>query len=65
MAAKFHLLSYGLAIVLSFIGVKMMLIDIYKIPVMVSLGVVVVVLALTMILSVRTAPKINDGKAGQ
>ncbi|MFN5048171.1 TerC family protein [Roseateles sp.] len=63
MAAKFHLLSYGLAIVLSFIGVKMMLIDIYKIPVMVSLGVVVVVLALTMILSVRTAPKINDGKA--
>ncbi|MFY8117451.1 MAG: TerC family protein [Roseateles sp.] len=65
MAAKFHLLSYGLAIVLSFIGVKMMLIDIYKIPVMVSLGVVVVVLALTMILSVRTAPKINDGKTGQ
>ncbi|MDN3543557.1 MAG: TerC family protein [Roseateles asaccharophilus] len=64
MAAKFHLLSYGLAIVLSFIGVKMMLIDIYKIPVMVSLGVVVVVLALTMILSVRTAPKIDSHTPG-
>lgn len=59
MASKFHLLSYGLAVVLAFIGTKMMLIDIYKIPVLVSLGVVVVVLAFTMILSVRTAPKIR------
>lgn len=60
MATKFHLLSYGLAVVLSFIGVKMMLIDIYKIPVLVSLGVVVAILALTMVLSVRTAPKIGN-----
>ncbi len=58
MATKFHLLSYGLAVVLAFIGTKMMLIDIYKIPVLVSLGVVVAILAFTMILSVRTAPKI-------
>jgi tellurite resistance protein TerC len=63
VAAKFHLLSYGLAIVLVFIGTKMMLIDIYKIPVAISLGVVVVVLAITMILSVRTAPKV-EGKGG-
>ncbi len=59
MATKFHLLSYGLAVVLAFIGTKMMLIDIYKIPVLVSLGVVVAILAFTMILSVRTAPKIS------
>jgi tellurite resistance protein TerC len=45
VAAKFHLLSYGLAVILVFIGTKMMLIDIYKIPVTVSLGVVVVILA--------------------
>ncbi len=64
MATKFHLLSYGLAVVLSFIGVKMMLIDIYKIPVMVSLGVVVAILAVTMVLSVRTAPKIGRPDAG-
>jgi tellurite resistance protein TerC len=59
MAAKFHLLSYGLAVVLVFIGAKMMLIDIYKIPVLVSLGVVIGVLAITMIWSVKTAPKIE------
>jgi tellurite resistance protein TerC len=59
VAAKFHLLSYGLAIILVFIGTKMVLIDIYKIPVAVSLGVVVSILAITMIWSVRTAPKID------
>jgi tellurite resistance protein TerC len=59
MAAKFHLLSYGLALILVFIGTKMMLIDIYKIPVMVSLGVVIGILAITMVWSVKTAPKIE------
>jgi tellurite resistance protein TerC len=58
MATKFHLLSYGLAVILVFIGTKMMLIDLYKIPVLVSLGVVVSILAVTMIVSVKTAPKI-------
>ena len=58
VAAKFHLLSYGLAVVLVFIGTKMMLIDIFKIPVAVSLGVVIAILAITMVWSVKTAPKI-------
>jgi tellurite resistance protein TerC len=57
VAAKFHLLSYGLAVILVFIGTKMMLIDVFKIPVAVSLGVVVSVLALTMWLSLHVAPK--------
>jgi tellurite resistance protein TerC len=60
IAAKFHLLSYGLSVILVFIGTKMVLIDIYKIPVAVSLGVVVAVLAITMIWSVKTAPKIES-----
>ena len=55
VANKFHLLNYGLAVILVFIGTKMCLIDIYKIPVGVSLGVVVGILAATMLLSVRTA----------
>jgi tellurite resistance protein TerC len=58
VAAKFHLLSYGLAVVLVFIGTKMMLIDVIKIPVAISLGVVVSILAITMLWSVKTAPKI-------
>ena len=65
MAAKFHLLSYGLAVILVFIGTKMMLIDIYKIPVLVSLGVVVAILAITMVWSVKTAPRIAAPPAGR
>jgi tellurite resistance protein TerC len=52
MADKFHLLSYGLAIVLIFIGLKMLLIDFYKIPIMISLGFVALTIAATMVLSV-------------
>jgi len=55
VANKFHLLNYGLAVILVFIGSKMCLIDIYKIPVGISLGVVVAILAATMVLSVRSA----------
>ena len=55
VAAKFHLLSYGLAIILMFIGSKMLLIDVFKIPVLFSLGVVVGILAITMWLSVRSS----------
>ena len=55
VASKFHLLNYGLAVVLVFIGTKMVLIDVYKIPVAVSLGVVVAILAVTMLLSLRTS----------
>ncbi|MDO9146756.1 MAG: TerC family protein [Hydrogenophaga sp.] len=55
-ASRFHLLNYGLAVILVFIGTKMVLIDIFKIPVSVSLGVVMGVLAITMVWSAKTAP---------
>ncbi|WP_425527134.1 TerC family protein, partial [Xanthomonas perforans] len=48
MADRFHLLPYGLAVILVFIGIKMMIIDLYKIPVLVSLGVVVAILVATI-----------------
>ncbi|EGI75782.1 integral membrane protein terc [Hylemonella gracilis ATCC 19624] len=62
VASRFHLLNYGLAVVLVFIGTKMMLIDIYKIPVAVSLAVVVGILAVTMVWSVRTSSKQSNAK---
>lgn len=55
-ASRFHLLNYGLAVILVFIGTKMMIIDIYKIPVAISLGVVLGILVITMIWSSKTAP---------
>ena len=48
---RFHLLTYGLAIVLILIGGKMLLIDVYKIPVAWSLAATASVLAATMVLS--------------
>lgn len=57
MHERFHLLSYGLAIVLVFIGAKMLLIDVYKIPVVFSLGFTAVTLAITMVLSLKIPPK--------
>jgi len=56
VAAKFHLLNYGLAVILVFIGGKMCLIDVVKIPVWASLGAVVGILAVTVVLSLRFAP---------
>jgi tellurite resistance protein TerC len=64
MASRFHLLSYGLALVLVFIGTKMVLIDVIKIPVLVSLGVVIGILAVTMIWSVKTAPRVGEAAKG-
>jgi tellurite resistance protein TerC len=63
MHERFHLLSYGLAIVLIFIGLKMLLIDVYKIPVVYSLGFTAVTLAVTMILSLKIPPKGTPGGA--
>jgi tellurite resistance protein TerC len=51
MAKRFHLLKYGLAVVLVFVGVKMLIVDWFKIPVAVSLAIVVAVLGTSILLS--------------
>ena len=56
MADRFHLLPYGLAVVLMFIGAKMLLIDVVKIPVAASLGVVAAILATVVVMSLRRPP---------
>lgn len=60
---RFHLLSYGLALVLAFIGIKMLIIDIYKIPVVWSLSFTVLILTATMLLSLRIPPRGKGGSA--
>ena len=55
MAERFHLLKYGLAVVLMFVGIKMLIVDWFKIPVAVSLGVIVAVLGISMLLSLRAS----------
>jgi len=51
MAGRFHLLKYGLAIVLVFIGTKMLIVEWYKIPVFASLAAVGLILAVSIGLS--------------
>jgi tellurite resistance protein TerC len=63
MHERFHLLSYGLAVVLGFIGTKMLLIDVYKIPIAVSLGATVAILAASMLLSLRIPPSSKASSA--
>ena len=60
VAGKFHLLNYGLSVILVFIGTKMCLVDVFKIPALASLGVVVAILAVTMLLSLRSAGSTRD-----
>lgn len=48
---KFHLLKVGLALILVFVGFKMLAIDVYKIPTLVSLAVVASVLISTAVAS--------------
>jgi tellurite resistance protein TerC len=47
----FHYLKIGLAMVLVFVGAKMMLVDIYKIPIGLSLGIVGGILLLSVLAS--------------
>ena len=51
MAERFHLLKYGLAVVLMFVGIKMLIVDWFKIPVTASLGVIIAVLGTSIMLS--------------
>ncbi len=53
VADRFSLLKYGLAVVLVFVGAKMMAIDLVKIPVGLSLAIVAAVIGTSIVLSLR------------
>ena len=55
MAERFHLLKYGLAVILIFIGVKMLLLDLYKIPIGIALGIVALILLVSVAASLVTS----------
>jgi tellurite resistance protein TerC len=52
---KFEYLKYGLAAVLTFVGVKMVIVDLYKIPIGLSLGVVAGILTISILVSLWRA----------
>jgi tellurite resistance protein TerC len=59
-ASKMHYLPYGLGIILVFIGFKMLMLDVFHMPIWISLSFIVLVLSITAFLSVRHSKKYND-----
>ncbi len=59
-ASKMHYLPYGLGIILLFIGFKMLMLDVFHMPIWISLSFIVLVLAITAFLSIRHSKKHHE-----
>ncbi len=59
---QFHMLKYGLSAVLGFVGVKMLIAGFYHVPIGISLGIIVSMLAISIIAS-RIFPEDDTGGA--
>lgn len=59
MIDKFRYLHYGLAIILGFVGIKMLMADVYHIPIYFSLGFIVFILGLFIFVSIKI-PQTED-----
>ena len=59
-ASKMHYLPYGLGLILLFIGFKMLMLDVFHMPIWISLGFIVITLAITAWLSIRYNNKLES-----
>jgi len=57
---KFHYLKLGLSVVLVFVGIKMVMVDLYKIPVGVSLGVIAAILVTSIVASLLRSRRLEE-----
>jgi tellurite resistance protein TerC len=57
VADRFHLLKYGLAMVLTFIGAKMLIAPWYHVPVQASLAIVAVLIGASVVASLIATRK--------
>jgi tellurite resistance protein TerC len=60
---KFHYLKLGLSVVLIFVGIKMVIVDFYKIPIGLSLGVIAMILVTSIIASLMRAKRMEKLEA--
>jgi tellurite resistance protein TerC len=56
MADRFHLLGYGLAIIVTLVGIKMLIMDLYKVQITYMMGTVAVVLVASIVASLLVKP---------
>jgi len=61
---KFQYLKLGLSAVLTFVGVKMVIVDFYKIPVGVSLGIIASILTISIVASLWKTRNLETSEAG-
>jgi tellurite resistance protein TerC len=64
VVTKFHLLKYGLAVILTFVGAKMLLETWVHVPIMLSLGIVLTVLAASIVASL-VWPQVKPNREGK
>lgn len=57
---RFQYLHYGLSIILGFVGLKMLMTDIYHIPILYSLGFITIVITLSIIVSLWKSKEIQE-----
>lgn len=60
---KFVYLKTGLSVVLLFVAAKMLLVDVYKVPILVSLGVIASTLAVSILASILKPPAARRARA--
>jgi tellurite resistance protein TerC len=53
MADRFRYLNIGLGVILAFVGIKMIMVEVYHMPTYVSLGVIALVLTITIVASLQ------------
>jgi len=56
----FHFLHYGLSAILVFVGGKMLFSEIYKMPILMSLGVIATILVASILASLIAPKKGNE-----
>jgi tellurite resistance protein TerC len=61
---RFTYLQQGLAVILAFVGIKMIIAEWYHIPTAASLGVIALVLTVSIVLSMKREPDEGEGGAG-
>jgi tellurite resistance protein TerC len=62
---KFAYLKVGLSLVLIFVGAKMLLVDVYKVPIGASLGVIAGILGLSVVASLVRPPALDVGTVSE
>ena len=60
IADRFHLLGYGLALIITLVGVKMLIMGVYKVPILWMLGTVAAVLAASIVASLLVKPPVGS-----